>query len=73
MFPSWACEYGVVEMDGTNVYYLISPGQNGRHFADDIFKCIFTNENFVILIQISLKYVPTGLIDNKAVLIQVMT
>ena len=22
-------------------------GQNGRHFADDIFRCIFVNENFV--------------------------
>ena len=25
------------------------PGQNGRHFADDIFSCIFTNEKFCIL------------------------
>ena len=24
------------------------PGQNGRHFADDIFACIFVNENFYI-------------------------
>ena len=34
------------------------PRQNGRHFADDIFKCIFFNENFWILHNISLKYVP---------------
>ena len=27
-------------------------------FADDIFKCIFSNENFWILIKILLKYVP---------------
>ena len=26
--------------------YLISPGQNGRHFADHIFRCIFINEKF---------------------------
>ena len=26
------------------------PGQNGRHFTDDIFKCIFMNEKFYILI-----------------------
>ena len=25
------------------------PGQNGRHFADNIFSCIFTNEKFCIL------------------------
>ena len=29
-------------------------GQNGYHFADDIFKCIFMNEKFCILIKISL-------------------
>ena len=33
------------------------PGKNGRHFADDIFKCIFLNEKFCILIKISLKFV----------------
>ena len=37
-----------------------SPGQNGRHFADDRFKGIFINENFCILIRISLKFVPKG-------------
>ena len=41
-------------------------------FADDIFKCIFVNEKFCILIKISLKFVPKSLIDNKAALVQVM-
>ena len=27
-----------------NRFQLISPGQNARHFADDIFRCIFVNE-----------------------------
>ena len=40
--------------------------------ADDIFKCIFFNENTTILIQISLKSVPKGPIDNKSALVQVM-
>ena len=31
--------------------------QNGRHFADDTFKSIFLNENVIIAIQISLKFV----------------
>ena len=31
------------------------PEKNGGHFADDIFKCIFLNENYCILIQIWLK------------------
>ena len=41
------------------------PGQNGRHFPDDIFKCIFLNEKFCILITISLKFVHNCSIDNK--------
>ena len=46
--------------------------QNGHLFADDIFKCISLNEKFRILNRISLKYVPWGLIDNMAVLVQIM-
>ena len=43
------------------------PRQNGHHFADDIFKYIFMNEKFCILIRISLKFVPTeGPISNKS-------
>ena len=30
-----------------------SPGQNGCYFADDIYRCIFVNENFCILFNIS--------------------
>ena len=37
-----------------------------------IFQCIFLNENFWILNEISLKYVPQGLIDNMASLVQIM-
>ena len=40
--------------------------------TDDIFKRIFLNENVRILIQISLKCVPEGSIDNKPALVQVM-
>ena len=37
-----------------------TPRQNGRHFADDIFKRIFLNEKVSILIRISVKFVPKG-------------
>ena len=37
---------------------------NGRHFPDDIFKCIFLIENVLISINISLKFVPKGQINN---------
>ena len=45
------------------------PGQNGHHFPDDVFKCIFVNEKICILIQISLKFVPKGPIDNIPALV----
>ena len=50
----------------------LKPRQNGRHFAEDIFKCIFLNENVWIPIQISLKFVPQGPINNIPALVQVM-
>ena len=40
--------------------------------ADDIFNCIFLNENDRIPIHISVKYVPRSPVVNKPVLIQVM-
>ena len=42
----------------------LRPRQNGCHFADDSFKCIFLNENVWIPIKISLKFVPKGPINN---------
>ena len=50
----------------------LTPGQNGRHFADDILRCIFVNEKFCVLIEISLKFVPKGPIDNNPELVQKM-
>ena len=38
--------------------------------ADDIFNCIFLNENDGIPVQISLKYFPRSPIDNKSLLAQ---
>ena len=54
----------------TRLYFDSSlPGQNGRHFADDIFRSIFMNEKFCILIKISLKFVSKGPIDNNPSLV----
>ena len=50
----------------------LRPKQNGRHFADDILKCIFLNENVWIPKKISLKFVPKGPINNNPALVQVM-
>ena len=50
----------------------LRPRQNGRHFPDDTFKCIFMNENVGISINISLKFVPKGLINNIPASVQIM-
>ena len=46
--------------------------QKGRHFPDDIFKWIFLNENVWISINISLKFLPRGPINNIPTLVQVL-
>ena len=46
--------------------------RNEQHFADDIFKRIFFNENAWISIKISLKFVPKGPINNIPALVQIM-
>ena len=50
----------------------LRPEQNGWHVADNILKCNFLNEKCYMLIQISLKFDPKGLIDNKPGLGQMM-
>ena len=47
----------------------IEPRQNGRQFPDEIFKCIFLNENVQISIKISLKFFPKGPINNILALV----
>ena len=48
------------------------PGQNDCHFADDIFRCIFVNKKFCILIKILMKFILKGPINNNPSLIQIM-
>ena len=47
----------------------LRPRQNGRYLADDTFKRIFFNENVSISIEISLKFVPKGPINNVPALV----
>ena len=55
-----------------HVINTLRPRQNGRVLADDIFKCIFLNENVSGLAEIPLKYVPECRIDDKQALVQIM-
>ena len=50
----------------------LRPRHNGRHFANDIFNWIFSNENVWTSINILLKFVPKGQINNIPSLVQMM-
>ena len=63
--------YNVIDSICT-VFNTLRPRQNGRHFADSIFECIFLNENVWMVIQISLKFVPQVLINSIVVFVQMM-
>ena len=41
-------------------------------FPDNIFKCIFKNENVWISVKISLEFIPTGPINNIPAMVQIM-
>ena len=53
-------------------FNTLRPRQNGRHFADDVFKCIFENENEWISPWISLKFVPKIRINKTPALVQIL-
>ena len=56
LLAEWAQTFGPIsERISGFIVNSFLPGQNGRHFADDVFKCIFLNKKFCILMQISLK------------------
>ena len=52
-------------------FNTLRPRQNRRHYADDIFKSIFLNENARISLTISLKLVPKFQINNIPALVQI--
>ena len=68
----WICRINRSWSSITEDFNTLRPKQNGRHFADAIFKCIFFNENEWILLKISLKFVPKGQINNIPALVQIM-
>ena len=64
----WPISFG----PSTRRVTTLRPRQNGHHLADDIFKCIFLNENVSILIMISLNFVRKGSINIIPALVQIM-
>ena len=68
------CNARVISGSFFKIYQLntLRPRQNGRHFADAIFKCNLLNENVWIPIKSSLKFVPKGPINYIPALVQIM-
>ena len=56
----------------SSLFNTLRPRQNGRHFADDIFKCILKWKCLNPENEKSLKFVSTGPINNMAKLVQIM-
>ena len=67
VFTGWWCR-----MIGIN-FNTLRLRQNGPHFTDDTFKCIFLNDNVRISIRISLKFVSKSPIYNIPTLVQIMS
>ena len=53
-------------------FNTLRPGQNGRHFPDDILKWTFLNEDVWLSIKISLKFVVGVQIKNIQALVEIM-
>ena len=68
-WPRSVLSYGIMRPQWVNT---LGPRQHFSHFADDVFKWIFVNENVWILLQISLKFVLKVRIDNIPALVQIM-
>ena len=62
----------IVTSPGGQWVNSLRPRPNRRHFADDIFKGIFENNNEWISPRISLKFVPRVRINNIPALVQIM-
>ena len=61
--------YGILKRPPFSRVNILRPSQNGRHFARDIFKCIFLKEEILISIDSSQKF---GQINDNPSLVQIM-
>ena len=80
-FSNLNCEWHIIggmdamvsSQQSTRLHFnTFRPIQNVRHFPDDIFKCIFLNENVWISLKISFNFAPMVRINNFSALIQIM-
>ena len=69
---SGICHTFAAHVISSDIINKLGPGQDGPHFADDIFKLKFFNKDCLIFIQISLKIVPKCPINNETALVRIM-
>ena len=55
-----------------NNFNTLRPRQNGHHFPDDIFECIFVNANVWTSLKITLGFGPKVRINKIPALVQIM-
>ena len=73
LIPQWSHNNLMFTINGpSNCINTWRPRQNGRRFSDNTFQRIFVTENVIIAIEISLKFVPKGPINNIPALVQIM-
>ena len=70
-FTGLKCYRLEITVTSSNAQWVttLRPIQNWCHFTDNIFKCIFMNEDVRILFKISLKVVPKGPVYNIPALV----
>ena len=68
-WPLWPFNYISITDFGAVLINSSPTGQNDRHFTNNIFRCIFVNEMFCILIKISRKFAPKSPVGNYPALI----
>ena len=56
--------HGMSSCKGVFILDTSRPRQNGQHFSEDIFECIFLNENVWVWNKIWQKFVPEGPFNN---------
>ena len=61
-----------IETNSIRSFNTLRPGQNGRHFPEDIFNSIFVKENMCILIKSSLSVIPNCQINNIPSFVEIM-
>ena len=71
MKPEQNDRYMATDDNSQLIFNTLRHRQNGRHFPDGIFRCIFFNENVRVSLKISLKFIRKVQVNNIPALVQI--